>query len=482
MNSFPDDLLRYISSIPSDKNNSNIIFGGGLAGLSAGYSLVKAGQPVTVFESDSVVGGLSRTVRHGDFRFDLGGHRFFTKNEQTNRFVRDLLEGEYVTVPRKSKIFLQNKFFDYPLKPSNALFGLGIQTTLKALSDYSKERIKGLFSSPRNISLEDWVVSHFGRTMFMIYFKEYSEKVWGLECDRISEEWVSKRIEGLSLGVAVKNALFKFAGRELATFVDEFIYPEQGIGQISDKLRAAIDKRNTVMTNTRIEQINHGDFVINNVLAKNCNQLYDVQGNDFISSIPITNLINILNPAPPEDVLEAASRLRYRDVAVVSIMLDRERVTDLTWMYIPEQDMPLGRIHEPKNWSPFMAPEGKTHIVAEYFCFQGDNIWNSSDEDLASLTVKQLEKLNFIKKSEVIDSCVVRAPKAYPLFEIGYADNYSTILKYLDRFRNLHLIGRTGMFKYYNMDRAIESGLEVAENILNKRPSTKERQSLPVSA
>jgi protoporphyrinogen oxidase len=167
-------------------------------------------------------------------------------------------------------------------------------------------------------------------------------------------------------------------------------------------------------------------------------------------------------------VLYAVSKLRYRDVVIASVMLDRERVTDLTWMYLPEKNMELGRIHEPRNWSPHMAPEGKTHIVAEYFCFQGDRTWNSTDDELTEITVKQLERLGFVTKRDVIDSCVIRVPRAYPLFEVGYRKHYSSILDYLERFTNLHIAGRTGMFKYYNMDRAIESGIEIADSILKK--------------
>ena len=186
MNSFPNELLRCTSQLPSQKENTTVILGAGLAGLSSGYSLVKAGKPVTVFESDSSVGGLSRTIKHGNFRFDLGGHRFHTKNKNTEDFVKNILDGEYVTVPRKSKIYLQNKFFDYPLKPLNALWGLGIPTTVKAVYDYSRGKIRNLIHSSENISLEDWVVSNFGRTMFNIYFKDYSVKVWGIKCSRIS--------------------------------------------------------------------------------------------------------------------------------------------------------------------------------------------------------------------------------------------------------------------------------------------------------
>jgi protoporphyrinogen oxidase len=207
-----------------------------------------------------------------------------------------------------------------------------------------------------------------------------------------------------------------------------------------------------------------------------------VKGSEYISSIPITSLVHILDPAPPADILEAASLLKYRDIVIVTVMLDRDRVTDLTWMYLPEHDMPLGRIHEPKNWSPHMAPKGKTHIVAEYFCFSGDDIWNSSDEELTSITVSQLEKLGFIHKNEIIDRCIIRTPKAYPLFEVGYARYYSRILRYLGNFKNLHIAGRTGMFKYYNMDRAIESGIEVADKVISLRSNGIRKEVVPIGA
>ncbi|RJQ19376.1 MAG: FAD-dependent oxidoreductase [Nitrospiraceae bacterium] len=465
---FPITTLNPSEKLPFSEN-STIVLGGGLAGLSSAYVLAKAGQPVAVFENDPGVGGLSKTIHHGEYKFDLGGHRFLTSNEQTERFIRTLLDGEYLTVPRKSKIFMNDRFFDYPLKPANALLGLGMSTTLKAVADYGKEKIKNSFKRSAHISLEDWVVAHFGRTMFNIYFREYSEKVWGLECKRISEEWVSKRIEGLSLGVAIKNALFKFTGKKVPTLMDKFIYPQAGIGRISDKLKEEIEKGNSVVTSTRITQINHKDSAITNMLAKNCERTHDIKGDEFVSSIPLTTLVKILNPAPPDDILEAASKLRYRDLAIVTIMLDKERVTDLTWLYLPEKDMPLGRIHEPKNWSPQMAPEGKTSIVAEYFCFREDKIWNSTDEELASITVKQLEKLGLINRSDVIDKCILRVPNAYPVFEVGYREHYSRILEYLKNFKNLHIIGRSGMFRYYNMDRAIETGIETAEKILMEK-------------
>ncbi len=471
----------------NNSKNGIVILGGGLAGLSAGYVLSKADRKVLVFESNSVVGGLSRTIVKGEFRFDLGGHRFLTKSKRIENFVKDLMDGELLTVHRKSKIYLHNKYFDYPLKPLNAIFGLGIPATIKIILDYGIERLKNLLREPDNISLEDWVVSNFGRTMFNIYFKEYSEKIWGIECSRISSEWVAQRIKGLSLGIAIKNAFLKFSGKGLPTLADNFLYPSSGIGRISDKLKETIDKNNQVLTNTRIEQLNHSDFRIESIEVKYlCRQddsnssrniipplvkrgrgdLSIIEGSEFISSIPITTLVTILHPRAPEDVLTAASMLRYRDVVIVAIMLSRERVTDLTWIYIPERKIPFGRIHEPKNWSLKMAPEDKTLIVAEYFCFEGDETWRADDGQLIELTIHYLEKLRFIKRDEVLDSVVIRTLKAYPLLEVGYKEYYNKVWDYLNRFKNLHIVGRAGIFRYLNMDHAIETGIETAEKII----------------
>lgn len=452
---------------PENNKDRIIILGGGLAGLSTGYLLSRAGRKVTVFESNSTVGGLSRTVVMGDFRFDLGGHRFFTNKKKVERFVKELMDGELLTVPRKSKIYLHNRYFDYPLKPVNAILGLGVPTTLKTIIDYGKEILKKSLKKNDIVSLEEWVVSNFGRTMFNIYFKEYSEKVWGMECKRISKEWVAKRIKGLSLGIAIKSAFFKFSKGRIPTLADNFLYPSLGIGRISERLRDGINGGNTVFTSTNIIRLNHNNFRIETAIARNCDLTCMVEGREFISSIPLTTLIHILHPKPPEDILSSASKLKFRDIIIVTIAINRERVTDLTWLYLPERNIPFGRIHEPKNWSAKMSPEGKTHIVTEHFCFEGDETWRRSDADLIKSTIQSLEKLGFIKIDEVIDCTVVRIPKAYPLFEIGYREHYDRIISYLDRFKNLHIAGRGGMFRYDNMDDVIETGIETAEKIIN---------------
>ena len=451
---------------PFNEEIPTIILGGGLTGLAAGYALAKAGVRTEIFEHDSAVGGLSKTIMSNGFRFDLGGHRFFTKKPEIDAFIRNLMDGELISVPRRSTIFLRNNYFDYPLKPLNALFGMGVPTTVKIVEDYIAEKIRGLRESSQHVSLEDWVVGNFGRTMFNLYFREYSEKVWGIDCKRMSADWVAQRISGLSLASAIKNAFFKFSGRDIRSLVDNFTYPQLGIGRMAERLREEIEKDNAVHTGTPIVKVKHSRSAIASIEAGGSSSPRFISGDSFISSIPITKLVRLLDPPAPTAVLNAASKLKFRDLVVVAVMVDRKRATDQTWIYIPEKKIPFGRIHEPTNWSEKMAPEGKTILVAEYFSFQGDSIWNASDEHLADITVRGLVQLGFIKKSEVSGSTVVRAEKAYPLFETGYAEQCEFLYDYLGAFRNLHLAGRVGMFKYYNMDHAIESGLRAAGAVI----------------
>jgi protoporphyrinogen oxidase len=451
-----------------DKSRLTVVLGGGLTGLAAGCVLTRAGRRVRVFERDAAVGGLSKTIEKEGFRFDLGGHRFFTRDERLNSFVKELMGDELISVRRTSKIYMGGKYFDYPLRPLNALFGLGIGTTAKILADYGREKARGLLKRAVPVSLEDWVVGNFGRTMFNIYFREYSEKVWGLDCSRISAEWVERRIQGLSLGKAVKNAVFHAGSRDVPTLVDSFTYPRLGIGRMSDRLREEIEGGNEVFTDTRVERISRSGFTVQSVEVKNGAGRYAVRGDEFVSSLPLPHVVRMLHPSPPAGILEAAMRLRFRDLVVVAVMVDRRRVTDLTWIYVPEQNIPFGRIHEPTNWSEEMAPEGKTAVVTEYFSFRGDGLWNTDDDTLIGISAKNLQDLGFISQHEVIGGAVVRVPGAYPLFDVGYKEACDEIYDYLGRFENLHLAGRSGMFRYYNMDHAIESGINTAEKILGK--------------
>jgi protoporphyrinogen oxidase len=382
--------------------------------------------------------------------------------------VRELMGDELITVPRSSKIYMRGKFFDYPLRPLNAMFGLGFATTARIIADYARETIKRAVRKSEDISLEDWVVGNFGRTMFDIYFKEYSEKVWGIGCDRISAAWVAQRIKGLSLAKAVRNAFFKLSDRGLATLTDTFVYPSLGIGRLAERLREEIEHRSDVLTGADVLQVDHSGGRIDRIRIRHRGKVRTLSSDEYVSSIPITKLAGLLNPAPPVAVREAAAQLKFRDLVIVAVMVDRGQVTDQTWIYVPEQHIPFGRIHEPTNWSREMAPAGKTLMVMEYFSFRGDAVWSMDDRALADLTIEHLEKLHFLAGSEVTDSMVVRVPNAYPLFEIGYREHAEAVLQYFDGFENLHVAGRSGMFRYYNMDGALRSGMETAERILHK--------------
>lgn len=448
-----------------------VILGGGPSGLSAGYMLSEAGSNVLIIERQTRVGGLARTIEYHGFRFDLGGHRFITDNKQLDALVREILGDDLLVVERSSKILLNGKFYDYPLSIRNALSRLGLGTSTRLVADYLWEQIRKHFIKSPIISLEDWVVRHFGRSLFNLFFKDYSEKVWGVPCDRIAKEWVAKRIKGLSLGVAIRGAFARAESRCQRTLANQFLYPRLGIGQICDNLQKRIDRSGQVMTDASVIGINHENNRVESVTVKDDNGVLEYTGCEFISSIPLPTLVQLLNPRPPAEILQAAASLRFRDLVVVTVMLDRERVTDQTWMYIPDRAVPFGRIHEPKNWSTHMAPDGKTHLVVEYYCFSGDDIWSATDTVLAQRTVSELSRMGFITPGEVHECITLRIPKAYPLFEVDYIQKQTCIVEYLDRFSNLELVGRGGQFEYYNTDHAMESGIAAAETILSRYPS-----------
>lgn len=445
----------------------NIILGAGLSGLSAGAWLTKAGQSVTILERDEQVGGLAQTIKHGDFRFDLGGHRFLTNNKKLQTFVSELLGEDLLTVPRKSQIYLNGKYIDYPLAPANAVFGMGFANTRSILLDYGKEKLRNIVRPRKLTSLEDWVVSQFGRTMFNLYFKNYSEKVWGIDCQNISKDWVAQRIDGLSLWQFIQHSLLKFSTSKAKTLTDTFSYPRLGIGDLSNRLRDVVETANRVETRSTVEKIFHADGKITGIQYAGPGKTSTINGKKYVSSIPVTRLVEKMHPAPPEHISQAVSSIGFRSLVVVALFVNKESMTDLTWMYFPGKEIPFGRIHEPKNWSVDLAPPGKSHVIAEYFCNTGDKTWQSSEEEIINTTSSHLERHGFFNRNEVIDGCVLRIPYAYPVFDIHYRKHLKVITDYLASFSNLHLIGRSGMFSYLNMDQAMESGILAAEKIIH---------------
>ncbi len=442
-----------------------LILGGGLAGLAGAYALTQAGRRVQLLEGASATGGLARTMTHDGFRFDLGGHRFLTDDVRVERLVHELLGDELVTVPRSSRIYLHGKWIAYPLQPLSALFGLGLRASAQILLGYAWASVARRLRPAPLVSLEDWVVAQFGRPLFNLYFRDYSEKVWGIGCRDISAEWMASRVQGLSLGAAIRRALLK-RGPALPTLTDRFLYPRLGIGRIAERLREEIEPSAEILTDTRIVRLHREGWRIEGVTARQGDKTVEFAADAFLSTIPLTQLIQSLHPPAPTEVRAAAAQLRFRDLVIVTVMLDRAQATDQTWLYFPGKDIPFGRLHEPTNWSPAMAPPGRTLLVTERFCFRGDATWNASDAELIETTVQHLEKLGFIRRHEVLEGVVLRIPSAYPLFEVGYQERSQVLSDYLQRFENLYIAGRGGMFRYYNTDHAMASGLDAAQAIL----------------
>ena len=444
-----------------------LIMGGGPAGLAAGKILTDSSAKCIVFEKDDGVGGLSRTHSHHGFLFDLGGHRFFTKKNELDEFIQRLMVDELIKVQRSSKIYFMNKYFEYPPTLVNSFMGLGPVISAEVFFSFLREKLR-LHKRPV-VTLEDWVVSQFGRKMFELFFKNYTEKVWGVPCSQASASWSAQRIKGMSMLSTIKEALIPSKKDSPVSLIPHFSYPAHGIGRISERLKQEIEKKNEVRLNSRISKIMHDGKQITGLLVQTRDgKEYVEQGTNYLSSIPVTELIQNFDPPAPPEIIAAAKKLRYRDLLIVVLMFDSERITNDTWIYIPDPSIEFGRLHEPTNWSATMSPPGKTSLVFEYFCFETDPVWSRSDKDLAQRTIDEFTRIKLAPGAEkkVIDSCVVRARKAYPMHELGVDPAVELIKNYVRQFSNLMLMGRYGMFLYNNLDHSMETGIRAAQNLL----------------
>lgn len=446
-----------------------IIMGGGPAGLSAAYRLQNNNVHSIICEADSNVGGISKTVEYKGYYFDLGGHRFFTKFDEVNDLWREVLGGKFKKTPRLSRIYYKDRYFNYPLTPANALFGVGLKDTFLIMSSYVNSRV---FPYEKEETFEEWVSNRFGKKLYSIFFKTYTEKVWGIPCCEIQAEWAAQRIKGLSLATAVKNALIKQNNSGIKTLINEFDYPEYGPGMMYNEMRYKVEKAGgTVQMNARVSKVKHDGSRVKSIeYTDREGTKRKIDGTDFVSSIPVTELIRIFDPQPDRAVIDAAEALCYRSVITVDIIVDKEEVFPDNWIYIHSPEVRLGRIQNFKNWSPSMVPEAsKTSLGLEYFCTENDDLWNKRDEEIFDIAADEVERIRICKRSDIKDYIIVRVPKAYPVYSTGYKKNVDIIRRYLDRFGNLHLVGRYGLFKYNNMDHSIMTGLYAAQNILEDR-------------
>jgi protoporphyrinogen oxidase len=449
-----------------------VIMGAGPAGLTAAYELFKHDVPVTILEKDPAqVGGLARTVEHKGYRFDIGGHRFFSKNQEVEDLWTEILGDEMLNRGRLSRIYYRGRFFAYPIKAVNALWNLGPLEATRCLASYARARLQPV-KNPR--SLEDWVRNQFGWRLFSIFFKTYTEKVWGISTKELSADWAAQRIKSLDLWLVIRSALLphrvaKTRGEVVTTLIDKFRYPRFGPGQMWERV-AEISARNgsPVLFGRSIDRVKHDEGAVTSVVVRTSQGvLEEHSGTDFVSSIPIRELIARLDPPAPEAVRRAADSLGYRDFISIALMIDRADVFPDNWIYIHDPSVKVGRIQNFKNWSPDMVPDqSKTCLGLEYFCFEGDGLWSSDDSTLIALATKELIQLGICSPGQVFDGVVVRQQKAYPVYDDAYQSHVDAIRDYLQSdLLNLHLAGRNGMHKYNNQDHSMMTALLVARTI-----------------
>ena len=454
------------------------IIGAGPAGLTAAYLLTRAGVAVTVLERDPrYVGGISRTVEYQGFRFDIGGHRFFSKSQEVEDLWTELLGDDLLHRPRSSRIYYGGKFYAYPLKAGEALRNLGIIESTRCVASYAKARLFPV-SNPR--TFEDWVSNKFGKRLFGIFFKTYTEKVWGMSCSEISADWAAQRIKGLSLSTAIMAALLpkkkKPADRSqtIKTLIDTFRYPRKGPGMMweaaADRTRAQGGTIRMGAFVTALEKLpDGGRWRAGFRTGENSEGDVEwIEADHVISSAPMRELAACISPAMPKAVLEAAAKLRYRDFLTVALIVRPTNRFDDNWIYIHEPGVKVGRVQNFASWSPEMVPDAKLACYGlEYFCFEGDGLWSSSDADLVALASRELESLGLVKAGDVIDGHVVRQPKAYPVYDDEYARHVETIRTEIEtHYPGLHLVGRNGMHKYNNQDHAMMTAMLTARNII----------------
>ncbi len=445
-----------------ETSQTTLVLGAGPAGLTAGYLLERAGRDVLVLEAEDQVGGLAKTVEIDGYRFDLGGHRFFTKSVEVDTLWHEILGEEFLLRPRMSRIYWNNRYLDYPLRGSDVIRKLGPIELTRCMASYLRAAAR---RNKVDDSLEDWVSNRFGRRLFELFFKSYTEKVWGVPTSEIRAEWAAQRIKGLSFFSAAKAAFFGNKGNKVKSLISEFNYPRFGPGQMWDAMTLAIEKEGgevrLEVPVTRIELA--GGRVVEVEAGGRSYALPDT----VISSLPLRAVVEMVSPAPPQEVLDAARGLRYRDFLTVALVVDGEDLFPDNWIYIHEPAVRVGRIQNYRSWSPWMVPDpDKACVGLEYFCFEGDDLWMMDDAALVELASRELEQLRLSPQSKVERGFAIRVPKAYPIYDADYAARVETIRTWLDGIENLQQVGRNGLHRYNNSDHSMLTAMRAVDNLL----------------
>ena len=442
-----------------------VIAGGGPAGLTAAYHLTDNGVNPLVFEGSSAVGGIARTESYKGYRFDIGGHRFFTKVTQVQKLWEEVCGGDFIDVPRMSRIFYKGKFYHYPLKIGNTLANLGAWESVRILASYAKWKVR---PSQLEDTFEDWVRNRFGGRLYWHFFRTYTEKVWGIPCTEIRADWAAQRIKNLSFQKAVWDALTN--RNDTTSLIKTFKYPRLGPGMMWEKFRDRVEQRGgEVRMNTRVTGVEIRDNRVTAVDLTTNDGTETVHPDHFLSTMALPSLIKQIRPAPPAEVLQAADRLKYRDFLIVTLILSQPDPFPDNWIYIHSPEVKVGRIQNFRSWSREMVPDENTSSIGmEYFCHRGDDLWDSDDKDLIAQAGRELEQLGLGKQEDVVDSVVIRQPKAYPVYDAEYKANVDIIRQYVQSIENLHVAGRNGMHRYNNQDHSMLTALLSARNILGE--------------
>jgi protoporphyrinogen oxidase len=444
------------------ETDPTLVLGAGPAGLTAGYLLGKAGRKAIVLEAEDQVGGIAKTVERDGYRFDLGGHRFFTKSVEVDTLWHEVLGDEFLLRPRMSRIYWNNRYLDYPLRGSDVIRKLGPIELARCMASYLRAAAR---RNKVDDSLEDWVSNRFGRRLFELFFKSYTEKVWGVPTSEIRAEWAAQRIKGLSFFSAAKAAFFGNKD-EVKSLISEFNYPRFGPGQMWDAMTAAIREQDgEVRLEERVEGLEIVDGRV--VQVTTGGETFDDPA-AVISSLPLREVVEMASPPAPQEVLDAARGLRYRDFLTVALVVDGEDLFPDNWIYIHEPGVRVGRIQNFRSWSPWMVPDAdKACVGLEYFCFAGDDLWTMADDDLVDLAATELEKLRLAPKAKVERGYATRVPKAYPIYDADYAERVATIRAWLDGIENLQQVGRNGLHRYNNSDHSMLTAMRAVDNVLS---------------
>lgn len=445
-----------------------VVIGAGPAGLTAAFQLHKHDIASTILEADDQVGGISRTVARDGWRFDIGGHRFFTKVQPVDDLWHEILPDEdFLMRPRKSRIFYEGKYFDYPISAMNALKNLGPIEAVRCVGSYAWARIR----PPKDqTNYEGWLVARFGWRLYRTFFKTYTEKVWGVPVSEMPADWAAQRVKGLSLGNAITNALMpKRNQKEITSLIEEFQYPKYGPGMMWEVCRDKVAAQGSkVDMETKVVQVRHADGKAHTVVAEHRDGgTTEYPATDVVSSMPISQLLEAMEPPVPQEVRAAAEDLRYRDFLTVALVVPAEAVawTD-NWIYIHDPSVRTMRIQNFGSWSPYLVKDGHNVLGLEYTVFEGDAAWTAPDDELIEQGRRELEKLGLMEYGDIGAGYVVRQPKAYPIYDDRYAANVEVLRAWLDEHAsNVHPVGRNGMFRYNNQDHSMYTAMLTAENI-----------------